>query len=107
MQKNASTLLSQVNRGAKLDVPPINTDVQARNHKRYTSMTVKGVAGISSNGAIIKSSRRLELTPDKDLVVNRLPALPLRIPLAEAAGAASERMERMKRKNLDRFSTVS
>jgi hypothetical protein len=70
-------------------------------------MTVKGVAGISSNGAIIKSSRKLELTPDKDLVVNRLPALTLRIPLVEAAAAASERMERLKRKNMDRFTTVS
>jgi len=70
-------------------------------------MTVKGVAGISSNGAIVKSSRKLELTPDKDLVVNRLPALPLKVPLAEASVDASYRMERMKRKNLDRFSIVS
>ena len=70
-------------------------------------MTVKGVAGISSNGAIVKSSRKLELTPDKDLVVNRLPALPLKVPLEEASVDASYRMERMKRKNLDRFSIVS
>lgn len=90
-----------------MDIPPINTDIQARNHKRYTSMTVKGVAGISSNGAIVKSSRKLELTPDKDLVVNRLPALPLKVPLAEASVDASYKMERMKRKNLDRFSIVS
>ena len=70
-------------------------------------MTVKGVAGISSNGAIVKSSRKLELTPDKDLVVNRLPALPLKVPLAEASVDVSYRMERMKRKNLDRFTIVS
>ena len=90
-----------------MDMPPINSDIYARNHKRYTSMTVKGVSGISSNGAIVKSSRKLELTPDKDLVVNRLPALPLKVPLAEASVDASYRMERMKRKNLDRFSIVS
>jgi len=48
-------------------------------------MTVKGVAGISSNGAVIKRGRKLELTPDKDLVVNRLPALPLKVPLVDAA----------------------
>ena len=85
MYKNASTLLSQVNRGVKIEIPPINSDIQARNHKRYTSMTVKGVAGISSNGAIVKSSRKLELTPDADLIVNRLPVLPLKVPLAEAS----------------------
>lgn len=103
MNKNASTLLSQVNRGVKLDIPQFNNDIQARNHKRYTSMTVRGVGGISSNQSNIKRSRKLELTPDKDLVVNRLPALPLKVSLNEASLAMSEKMERMKRKNLDRF----
>ena len=83
------------------------TDVIGRNHKRYTSMTIQSVAGISSNGAVVRSTRKLELTPNKDLVVNKLPVLPLKVSMQEAATPASERMERMKKKNLDRFATVS
>ena len=74
-------MLSEVRQGIKIDVDDTELDTSANSHKRYTSQTVKSVAGISSNGAVLRSQRKLELSPRKDLVVNRLPKVRLRVPL--------------------------
>lgn len=108
MNKNASTLIGQVNRGTRLDLDYSFGDLSTNiGHKRYTSLTVKNVAGISSNGAVLRSERNLNLKPRADLVVNRLPDLQLKVPLDQISVAVSEKVESLKKRNLDRFETVS
>lgn len=108
MNKNASTLISEVYRGTKLDLDYKSfAELANGGHKRYTSLTVKNVAGISSNGAIIRSERNLNLKPRADLVVNRLPDLALKVPLGQVSTAVAEKVESLKKRNLDRFETVS
>lgn len=65
----------------KIDIDDTELDTSANSHRRYTSQTVKSVAGISSNGAVLKSKRKLELSPRKDLVVNKLPKMQLKVSL--------------------------
>ena len=65
----------------KIDIDDTELDTSANSHRRYTSQTVKSVAGISSNGAVLKSQRKLELSPRKDLVVNKLPKMQLKVSL--------------------------